>query len=939
MTTPNTGCDDKGDLRRRAEELALERASRMPENQETLSPEEARRLLHELRVHQIELEMQNEELRRTQTELELSWSRYFDLYDLAPTGYCTIGTNGLIIEANLTAATLLGTARGALIQQPLTRFIFKDDQDSIYRFRKKLFETSATQACELRMVKKDGAVFWARLEAAASDADGAAVGRIMVSDITVRKFQEDERTLTANMIQMVNTPGEFRERMAALTASLQGWTGCQAVGIRLGAGVDYPYYETRGFPPVFVQEENHLCAYDRNGLVQRDSAGRPVLECMCGKILRGRFDPAKPFFTAHGSFWSNNTTALLAGTSAADRGTHTRNRCNSYGYESVALIPLRNDQQVFGLLQFNDRRPDRFTPALIAHLERMADHVAVALSRLQAAEALRESEKLYSSLFENMLNGFAYCRMLFEEGNPRDFVYLAVNEAFGALTGLKNVIGKKVSEIIPGIRETDPQLFEIYGRVALSGRPERFEMFVESLQMWFMVAVYSPAREHFVAVFDVITELKEKEQRKQKAYDELEERVRERTQALTLANRQLAHEIEERLQAEERLRNSKETLQKVFDGISDPLVLLDKDMRVKVMNKSAAVYYGITEPQKIIGEFCHTAFKGESVPCRGCKIPPAALKATDMNFERQGFMDPLREENVFLYILKQEDGTPAEIIYRISDITEKKVFEKRLIQNEKMASLGVLVSSVAHEINNPNTFISFNIPILKDYLEQMIGMIDKHDRTNPELELLNMSYPEFRQDVFRLVSNIEHGSERISAFVANLKEFSRIQYKGKANRIDLAAVAEKAVAICREKIKKTVKSFTLDIPENFPRIHADPMALEQILINLLINAAQAADKEDSWVRLSAAAGRAWLDHTIIEVTDNGCGIAAENMNRIFDPFFSTKTPAEGTGLGLYVCHNLVTGFGGRIEVESAVGEFSTFRVIIPDIERRKEDRT
>ncbi len=133
--------------------------------------------------------------------------------------------------------------------------------------------------------------------------------------------------------------------------------------------------------------------------------------------------------------------------------------------------------------------------------------------RKQAEEALRRNERLYRSLFENMLNGFAYCRMLFEEGKPQDFIYLAVNDAFESLTGLKNVVGRKVSDVIPGIREADPRLIEIYGRVALTGQPERFEMFVEALQMWFWISVYSPEREYFVAVFDVITERKQAEEK------------------------------------------------------------------------------------------------------------------------------------------------------------------------------------------------------------------------------------------------------------------------------------------------------------------------------------------------------------------------------------------------------------------------------------------
>jgi PAS domain S-box-containing protein len=127
------------------------------------------------------------------------------------------------------------------------------------------------------------------------------------------------------------------------------------------------------------------------------------------------------------------------------------------------------------------------------------------------AQPRLEREQLYRSLFENMLNGFAYCRMLFEDGKPIDYVYLAVNAAFERHTGLKNVVSKRVTEAIPGIRESDPRLFEIYGRVAKTGQPEPFETFIQALQMWFSISVYSPAPEHFVAVFDLITERKNAE--------------------------------------------------------------------------------------------------------------------------------------------------------------------------------------------------------------------------------------------------------------------------------------------------------------------------------------------------------------------------------------------------------------------------------------------
>jgi PAS domain S-box-containing protein len=175
-------------LRKRAEEIACGNAVRSAENFEALSPIEIQRILQELRVHQIELEMQNEQLRITQEDLETARIRYFDLYDLAPIGYLTISEKGLILEANLTASTLLGVARKALVRQFLTKFILREDQDIFYIHQKQLFNTRTPQVFELRMMRAGDTLFWARMEAnEAKDSDGMPVCRVVMSDITEQK--------------------------------------------------------------------------------------------------------------------------------------------------------------------------------------------------------------------------------------------------------------------------------------------------------------------------------------------------------------------------------------------------------------------------------------------------------------------------------------------------------------------------------------------------------------------------------------------------------------------------------------------------------------------------------------------------------------------------------------------------------------------------------
>ena len=401
-------------------------------------------------------------------------------------------------------------------------------------------------------------------------------------------------------------------------------------------------------------------------------------------------------------------------------------------------------------------------------------------------------------------------------------------------------------------------------------------------------------------------------------------------------NTSLQQEIHERIQAREEvvlkaeeLKKSQTRLQSVFDGITDPLVMLDQDLKVIMLNRAAQAYFGKNNIQEVVERPCFEAFGDNGSLCPDGQMEQAVSSGLPFQYERTGLMDPNRWENLMLYPLREEEEGFKGVILRIADITEKKMAENQLIQRQKMEALGILISGIAHEINNPNNFISFNMPILQDYLSALLSLTDETALARPELVFFGMTYPEFREDVFRLLENVRNGSERINAIVSQLKTFSRKKGGLELRETDLGEVVDRVFALSKNQLKKTVHSLEVDLADNLPSVRTDPEALGQVLLNLLINGAQAADKPDSWIKVTVDQRPDSPKLLIIEVADNGCGMEAEILGRIFNPFFTTKKVGEGTGLGLYVCQNLVENLGGRIEVQSQPGTGSRFQVFLP----------
>ncbi|UCG03991.1 MAG: GAF domain-containing sensor histidine kinase [Candidatus Heimdallarchaeota archaeon] len=226
-----------------------------------------------------------------------------------------------------------------------------------------------------------------------------------------KSLYERER-IAKTICSELNNFIELKPTLQTVISFLKELTGIEAISIRLHDEGDYPYYIYEGFPQDFIQRENILCARDRNGRRVKNPDGEGyLLECMCGNIIRGRFDPSQEFFTEKGSFWSNNTSELLRSSTVEDRQSNTRNYCNSVGYESVALIPIKAKGENLGLIQLNDKRIGIFTEDLIYYLEMIGEKIGLAVknslifSKLQ--EAFNSTNFFFSIIAHDIIGPFS----------------------------------------------------------------------------------------------------------------------------------------------------------------------------------------------------------------------------------------------------------------------------------------------------------------------------------------------------------------------------------------------------------------------------------------------------------------------------------------------------------------------------------------------------
>ncbi len=463
--------------------------------------------------------------------------------------------NGIIQTWNVGAEKLFGYKAEEVIGKNISLLIppgYKDDAPGIL---KRLSDGVQIGNFESLRMHKDGRVFPVFLTySAIKDANGKVIGASkFVHDITERKKIEEEREATIEFLHLINESRETGKLIQAAINFFQKHTGCEAVGIRLQEGADYPYYETRGFPEEFVIAEKHLCGSDTAGQTIGDSTGSPSLACMCGNVIRGRFDLSKQFFTANGSFWSNSTSDLLASNFEQDRRTRTLHRCNGEGYESVALIPLKLGVEHYGLVQLNDRRRERFTLRSILLWEQFADYLAVALAKFRADEALRRAKEEWERTFNSVPDLIAIL-----DNRHR---ILRVNKAMARRLGVdsEDCVGLHCYEAVH--ESSCPPGFCPHSRTIDDGSEHTEEVHEEKLGGDFLVTTTPLLDDRGQSIGSVhvahdITERKQAEAALNKLNEELEARVAKRTEELRSSMENLKMEIESRKRIESKLQKT-----------------------------------------------------------------------------------------------------------------------------------------------------------------------------------------------------------------------------------------------------------------------------------------------------------------------------------------------------------------------------------------------
>lgn len=288
-------------------------------------------------------------------------------------------------------------------------------------------------------------------------------------------------------------------------------------------------------------------------------------------------------------------------------------------------------------------------------------------------------------------------------------------------------------------------------------------------------------------------------------------------------------------------------------------------------------------------------------------------------------------------------GKIIGIISVVSDITQRlqaekeaKIRQEQLIQADKMAALGTLVSGVAHEINNPNNFIMLNVPTLNRTWNSILPVLDQYYETTGDFDVAGYTYAQIRDEFPKICSDILEGSRRIQIIVKDLKEYSQKSEIEYLEPVNINEMLGSCINLLSKNIQKYTQNFHIEYPPNLPLVLGNFQRFEQVVINLIQNACHALRQRNE--KISITTRHDPLEQTVtISIQDEGIGIPPQNLPRIFDPFFTTKRESGGTGLGLSVSNSIIHKYGGSLAITSKPGQGTTARIILPVNSNRKKE--
>jgi PAS domain S-box-containing protein len=273
-------------------------------------------------------------------------------------------------------------------------------------------------------------------------------------------------------------------------------------------------------------------------------------------------------------------------------------------------------------------------------------------------------------------------------------------------------------------------------------------------------------------------------------------------------------------------------------------------------------------------------------------------------------------------------GIARDVTQRKQMEEEAKVHQQQLMQAGKMVALGTLVSSVAHEINNPNNFIMLNAPLLKEAWQQVLPILDDYYEKNKDFTIGGMRYPEMRERIPRLFSGITDGSNRIKQIVEDLRDFVRSDASDMNQSVNINGVLKSAVSLLSNVITKSTSHFSVTYAEKLPLLKGNAHRLEQVIINLIQNACQALPDIRKGIYLSTSYNES-MGCIVIKVQDEGTGISSEVLSHIMNPFFTTKSDSGGIGLGLSISSRIIKEHGGTLTFSSEPGKGTIAEIILP----------